>query len=338
MASPPSHPSHILVTGGAGYIGSHAVLALTEAGYRVTALDNLATGFAEAVLAPAQLIVGDVSNAQLLDEIFTTHTFQGVMHFAASSVVPESVHHPLNYYRNNVAGTLNLLQAIQKYRVPYFILSSTAAVYGIPHTNPVVETTPLHPISPYGRTKIIDEWMLQDLAKSEPWFRYGILRYFNVAGGDPAGRLGQSTPKATHLIKLACQTALGLHPQLKIFGNDYPTPDGTGVRDFIHVSDLVAAHVLVLQSLEAGHPSDLFNCGYGRGYSVQEVIDAVKAVSQVDFSTQVTPRRPGDPPAVIAQVDKIKQKIGWQPQYEDLKEMITTAFRWEERLHRAQRP
>lgn len=332
MFSKPS-PPQILVTGGAGYIGSHAVLALLEAGYQVTALDNLVTGFTYAVLEPAQLVVGSLYDRNILNELFATHSFQAVMHFAASSVVPESVSRPLDYYANNVEGTLNLLKAVRKYRVPNFILSSTAAVYGIPQQNPVAETAHPNPISPYGRTKLVDEWMVQDLAKSEPWFRYGILRYFNVAGSDPTGRLGQNTPNATHLIKLACQTALNLRPKLMIFGNDYLTPDGTGVRDFIHVTDLVTAHLQVLQHLEAGHDSNLFNCGYGRGYSVQEVISTVKAISQVDFTTEVIQRRAGDPPVVVAKADKIKGLLGWQPQYDDLDLIIETSLRWEKHLH-----
>ncbi|NEO68916.1 UDP-glucose 4-epimerase GalE [Moorena sp. SIO3H5] len=320
---------NILVTGGAGYIGSHAVLALIEAGYQVTVLDNLSKGFADAVLPPARLIQGDLSDQGLLDDIFQQEKFQAVMHFAASSVVPESVQYPLTYYSNNVTNTINLLKVVKKYKVPNFIFSSSASVYGIPDVVPVTETMPLSPISPYGRTKLISEWMIQDLAKAEPWFRYGILRYFNVAGSDPEGRLGQNTPNATHLIKLACQTALGHRSKLQIFGDDYPTTDGTGVRDFIHVTDLANAHLIVLKHLAEGTESNIYNCGYGKGYSVREVVNTVKEISKVDFPVEVTHRRTGDSPEVVADVTKILQHTEWHPKFDSLQVIVEHAFQWE---------
>ncbi len=320
---------NILVTGGAGYIGSHAVLALNQAGYQVTVVDNLSTGFKDAVFSPARFIRADLSDAIHLDEIFLRGKFNAVMHFAASTVVPDSVQNPLNYYSNNVVSTLNLLKAIKKHRVPSLILSSTAAVYGIPDVLPVREDIPLLPINPYGRTKLVDEWMVQDLAQSEPWFKYGILRYFNVAGSDPEGRLGQNTPNATHLIKLACQVALGHKSKLLIYGDDYPTVDGTGIRDFIHVSDLVDAHLLVLKHLEAGKGSNIYNCGYGEGYSVRTIVDTLKKVSNRDFPIQVTNRRAGDPPAVVADVTRLVSNTGWHPKYNDIRLIIKTTFEWE---------
>lgn len=323
---------HILVTGGAGYIGSHAVLALNEAGYVVTVLDNLSTGLADAVLPPAHLIVADLMDAERLDEIFRIGQFAAVIHFAASIVVPESVVRPMAYYANNVANTITLLQAVEHHKVPRFIFSSSAAVYGIPDATPVPETAATAPISPYGRTKLIAEWMLYDLAMAAPWFRFGILRYFNVAGCDPQGRLGQNNPKATHLIKTACQAALGQRAEFQVYGDDYPTADGTGVRDFIHVSDLAHAHLVLLNALEAGSPSQTLNCGYGHGYSVREVVKTVKSISGVDFPVAMAPRRIGDPPEVVADVDRIMNQTQWRPAYAELRLIIQSALDWEKRL------
>jgi UDP-glucose 4-epimerase len=323
---------NVLVVGGAGYIGSHVVLALQEAGYEVTVFDNLSTGLEGAVLSPAKLVIGDLSDLGDLEKIIATTQFSTVLHFAASIVVPESVEDPLAYYNNNVVNTIKLLDLIHRYRIPRFIFSSSAAVYGITDKIPVSEVTVPSPISPYGRTKLIAEWVLQDLAKAEPWFSYGILRYFNVAGCDPKGRLGQNNPEATHLIKLACQAALGQRPVFQIYGQDYPTVDGTGVRDFIHVMDLAQAHVALLKYLEDGGSSNIFNCGYGQGYSVLDVVKTVQEVSGVNFPVEIVPRRPGDPPEVVADVDLILKLTNWQPQYDDLRLIVETSFNWEKQL------
>jgi len=323
---------NVLVIGGAGYIGSHVVLALQEAGYEITVFDNLSTGLESAVLSPAKLVIGDLSDLSDLETIIATTQFSTVLHFAASIVVPESVEDPLAYYNNNVVNTIGLLDLIHRYRIPRFIFSSSAAVYGITDKVPVPEVAVPSPISPYGRTKLIAEWILQDLAKAEPWFNYGILRYFNVAGCDPKGRLGQNNPEATHLIKLACQTALGRRPVFQIYGQDYPTIDGTGVRDFIHVMDLAQAHVALLKYLEDGGSSNIFNCGYGQGYSVLDVVKTVQEVSGVNFPVEIVPRRPGDPPEVVADVDLIFKLTDWQPQYDDLRLIVESSFNWEKQL------
>ena len=322
---------HILVTGGAGYIGSHTVLALNAAGYRVVAYDNLSTGHPEAVPPPAKLIVGDLGDQEKLESLLAEEQFSAIIHFAASIVVPESVSRPLLYYHNNTIKTTGLIQAALKHAVPHFIFSSTAAVYGIPEHLPVSESAPLKPINPYGRSKLMSEWVLQDVSLAHPGFRQVILRYFNVAGADPLGRIGQSTPRATHLIKAACRTVLGQQENLEIFGTDYPTPDGTGIRDYIHVSDLAAAHVLALESLRAGADSDIFNCGYGHGYSVQEIIAAIRKVSGRQLPTRNSPRRAGDPAQLVADPEKLRRTFHWQPQFDDIEKIVESAYQWERR-------
>ena len=322
---------NVLITGGAGYIGSHTLLALSEAGYNLTVLDNLSTGFKKSIVNSAKFFRGDLENKNLLKQIFEQGNFGSVIHFAASVVVPDSIQEPLFYYQNNVANTINLLDAISHYKVPRLVFSSSAAVYGQPPFLPLTEDVTPSPISPYGRTKLMDEWIIQDLAKAQPWFRYGILRYFNVAGSDPKGRLGQNTDDATHLIKLACLTALGYRPVLQIFGDDYATADGTGVRDFIHVSDLADVHLQILKHLEKGADSDVYNCGYGKGYSVLEVVNTVKEVSGVDFPVEIVSRRPGDPPKVVADVTKLTSHTGWRPRYDNLSLIVQTALEWEKK-------
>ena len=300
----------VLVTGGAGYIGSHMVYALTDRGEDVIVVDNLSTGFDWAVSPAAMLVVGDVGDAELLTRLFDTHDVDAVIHFAGSIVVPESVENPLKYYANNTSNTRTLIEAAVRAGVPHFIFSSTAAVYGIPEVSPADEDAPTAPINPYGRSKLMTEWMLKDVAHAHD-MTYVALRYFNVAGADPKGRTGQSTPEATHLIKVACQTALGLREKMFIFGDDYDTPDGTCIRDYIHVSDLIAAHVDALGYLRKGGDSAVLNCGYGHGYSVREVIDTVKKVSGVDFPVEVAPRRAGDPPALVAAADRNRAALNW---------------------------
>jgi UDP-glucose 4-epimerase len=325
----------VLVTGGAGYIGAHAVLALLEAGRRVVVLDNLSTGVRQAVPAEATFIEGDVGDPHLLAHIFGHYGIGAVMHFAGSIIVPESVTQPLLYYRNNTLNSHGLIQsAVSAGFGPdrgAFIFSSTAAVYGTPEILPVTEDAPTKPINPYGTSKLMTEWMLRD-AGAAYGLRYGILRYFNVAGADPQGRVGQSTPNATHIIKVACQVATGVRTRLEIFGDDYETPDGTGVRDYIHVSDLARAHVLLLERLEAGAPALLFNCGYGHGYSVRQVIAAVERVTRRNLPVSVAPRRAGDPPALVAAADRIRAQLDWEPRHDDLDAIVRSALTWEERL------
>jgi UDP-glucose 4-epimerase len=320
----------ILVTGGAGYIGSHVVLQLRDAGEHVVVLDNLSTGFESAVIG-AELVVGDTGDHALVSHILSEHRVDAVMHFAAHTIVPESVSDPLKYYRNNTCNTRNLLQACHDNGVKRFIFSSTAAVYGIPAGPSAGEDSPLVPINPYGLSKLMSEWMLRDLAAAGE-LRYVALRYFNVAGADPEGRIGQSTPKATHLIKVACEHAVGKREEVAIFGTDYPTPDGSGVRDYIHVDDLAAAHILALNYLEQGGASQILNCGYGHGYSVREVLDSVQRVSGVKLNIREEPRRAGDPPALIAKADRIRGVLGWQPRHDDLDFIVKTALAWEKRL------
>jgi UDP-glucose 4-epimerase len=324
----------VLVTGGAGYIGSHTSLALTSAGYEVVVYDNLSTGRRGAVLPPARLVVGDLKDKDKLDNLMREEKFQAIIHFAASIVVPESVENPLKYYLNNTSNTTLLINLAIKNNVPYFVFSSTAAVYGMPEVVPVNEQSQVAPINPYGRSKVMSEWVIQDANFAHPDFNFIILRYFNVAGADPLGRIGQSTPNATHLIKVACQTALGLREHLCIFGTDYPTPDGTGVRDYIHVVDLADVHVLALRHLKQGNPSGIYNCGYGHGYSVREIIDAVKKVSGVDFKVVETDRRPGDPAQLIADPAKLMKEMNWQPEYDDIEEIVRTAYEWERKMGR----
>jgi UDP-glucose 4-epimerase len=321
--------SKVLVTGGAGYIGSHTVLSLHEAGYEVTVYDNLSTGFAEAVTGSAELVQADLSETRQLDRLMREKQFSSIIHFAASIVVPESVSHPLGYYRNNTLNTLSLIELAVHHGLGQFIFSSTAAVYGIPETIPVTESSPLEPINPYGRSKLMDEWILQDACAAHPSLNSVILRYFNVAGADPRGRVGQSTPQATHLIKVACRTALGLNDSLPIFGTDYPTPDGTGIRDYIHVTDLAEAHVQALKHLEAGKSSDVFNCGYGHGYSVRQIVDAVQRVAGVELPVTIESRRPGDPAHLVADPSKILDTFDWRPQFDDIDTIVSSALDWE---------
>ena len=326
----------VLVTGGAGYIGSHMVLRLADAGEKVVVLDNLVTGFDWAVDHRAELVEGNAGDMDFVGDVIARHDVREIVHFAGSIVVPESVENPLKYYANNTATSRNLIEAAVKGGVKHFIFSSTAAVYGMTGLAPVVEETPLQPMSPYGRSKLMTEMMLADVAAAHP-ITYGVLRYFNVAGADPAGRSGQSTPLATHLIKVACQTALGQRDKMAIFGTDYETPDGTGVRDYIHVTDLIEAHALLLEHLRKGGASQTLNCAYGRGYSVREVIDTVKAVSGVDFKVEEGPRRAGDPASITATGEKVRKVLGWEPKNDDLTGIVRTALDWEKHLMRRNR-
>ncbi len=322
----------VLVTGGAGYIGSHAVLALIEAGYRPVVIDNLSTGFRFAVPAGVPLYEGDIADEALLARIFAAEGIAAIMHFAGSIVVPESVADPLKYYHNNTAKSRALIAAAVAAGVGHIIFSSTAATYGIPDVRAVNEDTPQRPINPYGHSKLMTEQMLADVAAAHP-LNYGVLRYFNVAGADPLARTGQSTAGATHLIKVALEAALGRRDAVSVFGTDYPTPDGTGVRDYIHVSDLAAAHVLVLEALMADPARSLtFNCGYGRGFSVLEVLDAVDRVAGVALKRRMEPRRAGDPDSLISDPARLKAHVPWQPKYADLDVIIAHALAWERRL------
>jgi UDP-glucose 4-epimerase len=322
----------VLVTGGAGYIGSHVVKQLGErTNHQITVIDNLSTGLKEAVLY-GDLIVEDLSNTLAVSEIFSERRFDAVLHFAASIIVPESVENPLKYYANNTINTIELIRCAVQHGVRNFIFSSTAAVYGIPEEVPVKETTPTQPINPYGMSKLMSEAVLTDTARSNEALNYGILRYFNVAGASRDGKLGQNFPEATHLIKRAAQAAIGQVPYLEIYGTDYETPDGTGVRDYIHVEDLAAAHVSALEYLMNGNGSGVFNCGYGRGYSVREVIDAMKEVSGVDFPVREAPRRAGDPPTLIADNTKILGHLHWRLECDDLALICKTALAWEKKI------
>lgn len=321
----------VLVTGGAGFIGSHMVLALLDAGEDVVVLDNLSTGFRWAVPPAATLVVGDVGDQDLVRTVIRKYGVKAIVHFAGSIVVPESVADPLGYYNNNTVKSRALMEAAVATGIKNFIFSSTAAVYGNPLENPVSETATPSPMSPYGWSKLMTEVMLADTSRAHD-FRYVALRYFNVAGADPKGRSGQSTPRATHLIKVACETALGQRPHMDVFGTDYPTHDGTCIRDYIHVTDLIRAHVAALDYLRAGGKSDIFNCGYSKGFSVLEVIEAVKRVSGVDFDVRLVPRRPGDPAAIVAGSQKIRDHLGWQPRHDDLDEIVRHALSWEDHL------
>lgn len=324
----------VLVTGGAGYIGGHMVLDLLADGERVVVLDNLVTGVRAALRPEAEFVEGDVGDAALLDHLFATREIDAVLHFAGSVVVPESHADPVKYYRNNTANSLTLFDAAIRAGVRHVIFSSTAAVYGVAERIPAQESDPLAPISPYGASKLMTEQMLRDLAAAHP-LSYVALRYFNVAGADPAGRIGQSTPGATHLIKVAAQAALGLRPALTIFGDDYDTRDGTGERDYIHVTDLARAHSSALRYLRAGGPSDVFNCGYGRGSTVREVIETVSRVSNRPLPVAVGPRRPGDPAALTADNGKILARLDWRPELNDLETIVRHAYAWESRLAEA---
>ena len=322
----------VLVTGGAGYIGGHMALGLLDAGETVVVLDNLSTGFAWAAPEGAKLIVGDTGDKDLVARLIREHGIEAIAHFAARIVVPESVSDPLGYYLNNVSNARSLIEAAVEGGVKTFIFSSTAAVYGETGAEPVSEEAALAPISPYGRSKLMVEWMLEDTAKAYD-FRYVALRYFNVAGADPKGRLGQSTPNATHLIKRAVQTALGIHPKIEIFGQDYPTRDGTCVRDYIQITDLIDAHLAALRHLRAGRSSVVCNCGYGHGETVKEVVEVVKRVSGVDFPVVVSGRRAGDPAAIVAKADRARRVLGWKPTRDNLDEIVRQALDWERRLH-----
>jgi UDP-glucose 4-epimerase len=320
----------VLVTGGAGYIGSHTVRQLGEAGYEIVVYDNLSTSSSASVLY-GELVVGDLKDIDRLQQTFEQHHFDAVLHFAASISVPESIANPLQYYTNNTQNTLNLLRCCSTFGVKQFVFSSTAAVYGEPQDNPVRESSATQPINPYGCSKLMSERMIQDYSLASG-MNYVILRYFNVAGADPQGRIGQINRQAEHLIKIACDAALGRRPAAKIFGTDFPTIDGTGVRDFIHVEDLAAAHIDALRYLKSGGESQSFNCGYGQGYSVRQVLNRMKAISGVDFPVVEVDRRLGDPASVIACGDRIRQVLGWQPKYNNLDIILNTALAWEKRL------
>jgi UDP-glucose 4-epimerase len=321
----------VLVTGGAGYIGSHMVLALLDAGEKVVVVDNLSTGFWWALPQEVPLVVGDMGDQALIAKTVREHEVDAIAHFAAKIVVPDSVADPLGYYLNNTVKSRALIEAAVENGVKHFIFSSTAAVYGEPTTIPVPEDLPLNPMSPYGRSKLMTEWMLQDTAQAHG-LGYVILRYFNVAGADPKGRSGQSTANATHLIKVAAQTALGDRPQIEVFGTDYQTRDGSCIRDYIQVSDLADAHVVALRHLRAGGESLTLNCGYGDGYSVLEVIDVVKKVSGADFPVKLSGRRAGDPAAIVAKADRIRAKLGWTPKHNNLEQIVGQALNWERAL------
>jgi len=317
----------ILVTGGAGYIGSHVVRQLGEAGERVVTLDNLCTGFREAV-THGELVVGDTGDRDLVTRVLNEHKIDTIMHFAAHTVVPESVADPLKYYRNNTCATRNLLQCAAEAGVQHIVFSSTAAVYGLPPGGIAREDTPTAPINAYGTSKLMSEWMLRDLAAAGGP-SYVALRYFNVAGSDPEGRIGQSTPKATLLVKVACEVVVGKRESLIVFGTDYDTPDGTGVRDYIHVEDLATAHLDALRWLRAGGESQVLNCGYGHGYSVRDVAKAVERVTGQPLPVREDTRRPGDPPTLVADANRIRELLGWVPRHDDLDRIVATSLAWE---------
>jgi UDP-glucose 4-epimerase len=324
--------SSILVTGGAGYIGSHTVLQLRARGEQVVVLDDLSTGFRQAVL-DTPLVVGKVGDRDLVMEVLRTHGVDTVLHFAAHTIVPESVSNPLKYYGNNTCSTRNLLQCCVETGVKNFVFSSTAAVYGIPGDSLVSETSPTAPINSYGTSKLMSEWMLRDVAAASP-LRYVALRYFNVAGSDTSGRIGQATAKATLLVKVACEAIVGKRPHVSIYGTDFPTDDGTGVRDYIHVEDLATAHLDALAYLRQGGPPLVLNVGYGRGYSVREVLKSVERVAGRPLTIREEPRRPGDPPILVARADRVRSELGWQPKLDDLDTIVKTSLQWEQRLAR----
>ena len=320
----------ILVTGGAGYIGSHVVRQLRERHENVIVLDNLSTGFRSAVL-DARLVLGDTGDRTLVGRVIRENGIKTVMHFAAHTIVPESVSNPLKYYGNNTCSTRSLLQTCSEEKVEHFVFSSTAAVYGIPEGGVASEESPKQPINPYGTSKLMSEWMLRDLAAASS-LRYVVLRYFNVAGSDPGGRIGQSTINGTLLTKVACETAVGKRPHVSIFGTDYPTKDGTGVRDYIHVEDLASAHVKALEYLRGGGESQTLNCGYGHGYSVREVVSMVDRLNGTPIKTIESPRRAGDPPSLIARADRVRQVLGWKPEFDNLETIVKSQLEWERRL------
>lgn len=320
----------ILVTGGAGYIGSHVVRQLGERGEQVVVLDNLSTGYRSAVLH-GTLVVGNTGDMELVSRILREHRIETVMHFAAHTIVPESVENPLKYYGNNTAATRNLLQCCHEAGVKHFVFSSTAAVYGIPESGHASEDTPTSPINPYGMSKLMTEHMLRDLSAVTP-LKHAILRYFNVGGSDPGGRIGQTAPTATLLTKVACQHAVGVRPQVYVYGTDYATPDGTGIRDYIHVEDLAAAHLDALKYLRGGGASVTLNVGYGRGYSVREMLDTVQKVHGQPLKIVEGPRRAGDPPSLIARASKVREVLGWQPKHDNLETIVRSQLNWEKRL------
>lgn len=321
------------MTGGAGYIGSHTVYQLVDAGHDVVVVDNLYSGHRWAAHPQAEFIQADVGDKVLMSEVMQRHNIETVIHFAAHMVVPESVSDPLKYYLNNVGASANLIKASLESGIEQFIFSSTAAVYGNPDDVPVSEDMPTSPINPYGTTKLVTEWMLRDVAKSTAdKFKYVALRYFNVAGTRLDGKLGQATPNATHLIKVACEVACGKRDSVSIYGTDYPTPDGTCIRDYIHVEDLARAHLDALAYLDRGSASATFNCGYGKGFSVREVLECVKQASGVDFLVHEQGRRAGDPVSLVANADRIRHTLGWQPNYDDLQLICNTAYQWEKQL------
>ena len=320
----------ILVTGGAGYIGSHTVLQLRARGERVVVLDDLSRGFRQAVL-DTPLVVGQVGDRETVLKALREHSVDTVMHFAAYTIVPESVSDPLKYYGNNTCSTRSLLQCCLESGVKHFVFSSTAAVYGIPGDGMAAETSPTAPINPYGTSKLMSEWMLRD-ASAASALKHVALRYFNVAGSDSKGRIGQATPKATLLVKVACEAAVGKRSQMSIFGTDYPTPDGTGVRDYIHVEDLATAHLDALDYLRGGGASTVLNVGYGHGYSVREVLKSVERVAGTKLKVVEEPRRAGDPPALVARADRIRRELNWRPKLDDLDTIVRTSLEWERRL------
>jgi len=322
--------NNILVTGGAGYIGSHVVQQLRARGRNVVILDNLSTGFRQAA-QDTQLVIGDTGDKELVNNLLKQHDIGAILHFAAHTIVPESVADPLKYYANNTCSTRNLLECCAGHGIKHFIFSSTAAVYGIPEQGLAREDSPLQPINPYGTSKLMSEWMLRDLSAASD-LTHVVLRYFNVAGSDPEGRIGQSTRRATLLTKVACEAALGIRDHVAIFGTDYPTPDGTGVRDYIHVEDLANAHLIALDHLEQGGESNTFNCGYGHGYSVREVLEMVAKVNGAPLEIKELPRRAGDPPSLVADASRIRETLGWQPQHDDLEQIVTTSLNWERKL------
>jgi UDP-glucose 4-epimerase len=322
--------TNILVTGGAGYIGSHVTRQLRVRGERVVVLDNLSTGFRSAVL-DVPLVVGDTADRELVAGLLREHSIDTVLHFAAHTIVPESVADPLKYYRNNTCATRNLLECCSDAGVRHFVFSSTAAVYGIPEGGYASEDSPTRPINPYGSSKLMSEWMLRDLAAATG-LRHVTLRYFNVAGSDPGGTIGHSQPESTLLVKVACQAAVGAKPGVAVFGTDYPTPDGTGVRDYIHVEDLADAHLRAVDYLRGGGASVTLNCGYGHGYTVREVLRMVEQVHGRPLRVTEQPRRAGDPPTLVARADLVRQVLGWRPRHDDLETIVATQLAWERTL------
>lgn len=325
-----NHGMRLLVTGGAGYVGSHVAQSLTAAGHEVIVYDNLSTGHRWAVL-DAELVVGDLADLGMLDTLCAERHFDAILHFAAHIWVGESVRVPAKYYRNNVVNAFGLFDLAARHGIRSLLFSSTAAVYGEPEASLIEETMPLAPINPYGRSKMMAERLLMDLAAATD-MRYAILRYFNVAGADPEGRIGEATPDNSHLIKVACETAAGLRSGMKINGTDYPTPDGTCIRDYVHVVDLAAAHMAAMDYLQDGGDSIILNCGYGHGFGVRTVIDAVRRRSGVDFPVEIGERRPGDPAVLVASNAKIRAELGWRPRYDDLDVIVQTAWAWEQKL------